>query len=276
MAFVQRLANTMREWNAEAYHRVSDPMLRLGLNVLERLPLRGDELVLDVGCGTGRITEHLLERLPRGRVLAVDLSANMVRVARDYLGSRFAGRVFFAQADASRLPAIGKADAIFSTATFHWVPDHPALFRSLYAALRPGGRLVVQCGGGPNIRRVHDRCDVLMRQPEFAPHFAGWREPWNFAAADETAARLHDAGFTDVVTGLESTPVIHADAAHYREFVTNIVCRHHLAPLPHDLRERFMDSITDQAAADTPPFELDYWRLNIDARRPAEGSMPNA
>jgi trans-aconitate 2-methyltransferase len=262
----------MREWNAEAYHRVSTPQLAWGLRVLVRLPLRGDERVLDVGCGTGRLTERLIERLPRGHVVALDQSLNMLRVAAEYLKPRFGTRVSLAAADAAALPIDARADAIFSTATFHWVLDHDALFRSLFAALKPGGRLVAQCGGGPNIKRVHDRCAVLMQQPEFAPHFARWTDPWEFADADTTARRLARCGFVDVETSLEAAPVVQPNAAAYREFVTNVVCRHHLAPLPEPLRDRFMSSVTAQAAADDPAFELDYWRLNIRARRPDRAS----
>src|SRR6188508_1263765 len=124
----------MREWNADAYHRVSDPQLMWGLKVLDRLPLEGDELVIDVGCGTGRLTAHLLERLPAGRVIGADLSRNMVTAAREYLAPRFGPRIHVVQCDATALPVAARADAIFSTASFHWVLDHPALFRSLYAA----------------------------------------------------------------------------------------------------------------------------------------------
>jgi len=257
----------MREWNAEAYHRVSNPQLQWGLAVLDRLPLRGDELVVDVGCGTGRLTERLLERLPAGRVLATDLSFNMLQVARAYLTPRFAGRVHVACADGAALPIAGRADAIFSTATFHWVIDHPTLFRSLARALVPGGMLVAQCGGGPNIQRVHDRCAVLMRQPEFAPHYGAWRDPWEFADAETTARRLADAGFVEIDTSLVPSPIVQPDAATYREFVTNVICRPHLAPLPEPLRDRFIDVITSEAARDDPAFELDYWRLNIRATR---------
>ena len=267
---MRAFTEAMREWNAEAYHRVSDPQLRWGLRVLERLPIRGDELVLDVGCGTGRLTEHLLDRLPDGCVLALDASANMVRAAREYLGPRAGGRARFVRGDAAALPVSGAADGIFSTATFHWVLDHAALFRSLRQALRPGGVLVAQCGGGPNIKRVHDRCEALMRHARFAPYYHGWREPWNFADVETTEARLAAAGFVHIHVTLESAPVVQPDAPAYRDFVTNVVCRHHLAHLPDRwLREQFMDAITAQASADPTPFELDYWRLNLDARAPA-------
>jgi trans-aconitate 2-methyltransferase len=259
----------MREWNAEAYHRVSDPHVRWGIPVLARLPLEGSELVIDVGCGTGRLTEKLLERLPRGRVVATDLSANMLATARDFLSPRFRSQIGFVVADASAMPVADRADAVFSTATFHWVCDHERLFRSIHAALKAGGRLVAQCGGGPNLHRVHERCAMLMRQPEFAPHFAMWADPWQFADPGTTAARLRAAGFVDIVTNLESAPVVHADAGAYRAFVTNVICRPHLAHLPDaSFRDRFIAALTELAAQDEPAFELDYWRLNMDARKP--------
>src|SRR5262245_24597872 len=136
----------MREWNADSYHQVSTPQFDWGTAVLEQLALAGNELVLDIGSGTGRLTKEILRRLPHGHVVAVDLSANMLQVAREFLLPQFAGRVHLMLADASRLPVVGVADAIFSTATFHWIRDHAGLFRELYLALKPGGRLIAQCG----------------------------------------------------------------------------------------------------------------------------------
>jgi len=259
----------MREWNAHSYHQVSTPQYDWGTTVLERLPLAGDEVVFDIGCGTGRLTERLLERLPRGRVVAIDLSFNMLETASRFLRPRFGHRVQLVMADASLLPAVDTADAIFSTATFHWVLDHPRLFRGLHASLRPGGQIVAQCGGGPNIARLHERAAALMREPSFAPHFTSWQEPWEFADADITARRLEQAGFTDIRTSLVAAPVLQPDFDAFRTFITTVICRPHLAYLPNqDLRDAFVQQLTEQAAQDSPPFELDYWRLNIDAKRP--------
>src|SRR5258706_8156533 len=145
--------STPRDWDASTYDRGADPQTRWGGAVLERLPLTGDETVLDAGCGTGRVTELLVERLPRGRVIALDASPAMVEEARRRL-ARFGARVDFTVADLGRpfaLPSGRPADAILSTATFHWVPDHDALFRNLAAVVRPGGSLVAQCGGDGNV-----------------------------------------------------------------------------------------------------------------------------
>jgi trans-aconitate methyltransferase len=237
---------------------------------MDRLPLEGGETVLDVGCGSGRLTALLVERVPRGHVVAIDASENMARSAREYLLPRHGSRVWFVRADAAALPIAGAADAIFSTATFHWVLDHERLFASLFAALKPGGRLVAQCGGDPNIKRTKDRAEALMREDEFAPYFAGWRGPWLYADADATAERLAAAGFVEIDTFVHPEPTTFDDEAAFREFLTNVIMHPYLAVLPTaDLRTRFIDRLTWASATDNPPFELDYWRLNIRARRPA-------
>ena len=262
------MLHVVREWNAGVYHRVSTPQFDWGVRVLDRLPLEGGELVLDVGCGTGRLTELLLARLPRGRVVAVDQSTNMLDAARAFLQDRFGPRVTFVQADASALPFPGVADAIFSTATFHWVLDHDRLFAGLCAALKPGGHLVAQCGGAANIVRLHERCRTLMRTPEFSACFASWTDPWEFASAETTERRLRAAGLVEIRTSVEATSTVMPDAESYREFVATVICRPFLAQIESaEGRARFMTALADMAARDSPAFELDYWRLNMEARK---------
>lgn len=257
------------EWDAAAYHRLSAPQFGWGVQVLERLHLKGGETVMDAGCGTGRLTALLLERLPRGRVVAVDLSQNMLEEARSHLSPRFGGRVEFVRSDLAALPFDRAFDGVFSTAAFHWVPDHPRLFRSLYDCLRPGGWLVAQCGGGPNIARLMRRASVLMKSPPYAEHFSGWKDTKVFADSETTAERLRAAGFEGVETGLEPAPTVLAGADEFREFLTTVNMHAHLKRLPEgSLRRRFVEELTEQAAADDPPYSLDYCRLNIRALRP--------
>lgn len=257
------------EWDARAYHRISDPQVAWGEKVLDRLALHGDETVLDAGCGSGRLTAMLLERLPRGRVLALDISTSMLAAARAHLEPRFAARVTFVHADAQRLALDTPVDAIFSTATFHWVPDHPLLFRHLFQALRPGGRLVAQCGGGPNLAHLLRRVSALASTTPYAPYFAGWPGPWEFADAATTARRLRAAGFERVETSVEAAPTRLDGAEEYREFLAEVILRLHLPRLPDEARRaRFLESLVHQAAQDNPPWLLDYWRLNLQGQRP--------
>jgi trans-aconitate methyltransferase len=241
-----------------------------GEAMLDRLAVRGDETALDLGCGTGTLTEHLLRRLPHGRVIAVDRSANMLQVAREHLEPRFAGRVEYVQSPLEALQlADGVADLAFSNATFHWIKDHPRLFRSIFAALRPGGWLVAQCGGGPNIACVRERAARLMATPTYRPYFEGWSGPWEFASAETTAERLRAAGFTDVQTNVFEAPVQLASLEETRDYLRNVVLGTHLDRIARpELRAPFVDALAEQFAADDPPYRLDYWRLNLRGRRP--------
>jgi trans-aconitate 2-methyltransferase len=245
-----------RSWDGAAYDRLSTPMERLGREVLDRLELRGDETVLDAGCGSGRLTRLLIERVPDGRVIGVDQSASMIDAARRRLGDAADLRV----ADLVGLDLDGeRVDVVFSTATFHWIADHDALFASLRAALRDGGRLVAQCGGTGNIATVHAAAREAAVREAFRPHFAGWSGPWNFATPQGTERRLRAAGFDDVRCWLAERPVEPDDP---REYLRTINLGVHLERLPADLHEPFLDAVLERLG-DHPT--IDYVRLNSDA-----------
>jgi trans-aconitate methyltransferase len=256
------------EWNAASYHKVSGPQTSWGRRVLERLEVSGSERVIDAGCGTGRLTGELMARLPRGRLIAIDRSWNMLLTARANLRPQFGPRISYVRVELPWLPFNAWADLVFSTATFHWVRDHDALFENVLYALRRGGRLFAQCGGGPNLRHAHALAERVMRRQPFAPHFSDWPGIWEFATPDLTANRLRRAGFEAVRTSLEPAPTTLSDEASYREFVTTVIYNPHLERLPGHLRGPFIDAVTTLAAQDDPPYTLDYWRLNLEARRP--------
>lgn len=259
----------VREWDGNSYDRISGTMEALGLEVLARLQLSGDEVVLDAGCGSGRITQALAERLAHGHVIAVDESASMVDAARKRLGalaaepgSRDAGgesRVQLRVGDLLELELQQPVDAILSTATFHWIADHERLFARLRAALRAGGQLVAQCGGEGNIDVLRGKAGEVLAHEPYAEHFADWHAPWNYAGAAQTRERLLGAGFSSAECWLTPAP---REPEHPREFLATIVLGPHVQQLPAQLRERFMD---DVLATLGEPVVVDYVRLNIDA-----------
>ncbi len=239
------------DWDAATYDRVSDPQVRWGGSVVDRLELTGDERVLDAGCGTGRVTELLLRRLPRGRVVALDASPAMLEAARRRLAPS-GGRVEFVLADLGRPLPVEPVDAILSTATFHWVRDHDALFRHLAAVLRPGGQLVAQCGGAGNVASVAAALRGL-----------GVEAGWTFPTPEQTRARLAGAGFVGIHTWLHDEPTPLAPGEPLETFLATVVLREQLARLPPAERAGFVRAVTERL----PRPQIDYVRLNIVARR---------
>lgn len=246
---------TPRDWDADAYESLAEPQSAWGLRILGLLDLAGDETVLEAGCGTGRDTARLLERLPNGRVIALDGSARML----ERLEARLSGsldRVEVILADLSRpLPIDEPVDVVFSVAAFHWIQDHGALFRNLAAVMRPGARLVADCGGKGNVARVAEALAKVTGVPA---------EPgiWNFSAPGDTKSRLEEAGFTDIQVELHSDPISVPDRARLERFLTAVVLGSHLERIPKGERPGFAQRVAGQL----PGGEIDYVRLTISAR----------
>jgi trans-aconitate 2-methyltransferase len=247
---------TPRDWDAATYDRVAAPQTRWGSAVLERLPLRGDETVLDAGCGSGRVTEQLIERLPNGRVIALDASPSMIDEARRRL-ARYGDRIAFVVADLNEpfeLPRDTRADAILSTATFHWVPDHAALFRNLAAVLRPGGRLVAQFGGSGNIARV---------KAIVASIGDGWLGPAHYETVEATTERLAAAGFVDIDAWLQPEPTRFEPGEPFETFLRTVILGPQVDRLPEPERAEYVHEVASRLGEPL----VDYVRLNVDARR---------
>jgi trans-aconitate 2-methyltransferase len=254
--FKQPMNTGAREWDAETYDEVSDPQFEWGMEVLERLELRGDETVVDAGCGSGRVTEELVKRLPDGRVIAVDGSEAMVEKAKERLGER----ADYLVSDLVSLGLPGAVDMVFSTATFHWIQDHDRLFRRLRRVLRPGGRLVAQCGGEGNVARHTEAIAAVAADPEYGQHLSGAKGLWNFASPEETETRLDAAGYTGIRCWLQPKPV---QPSRPLEFLTTVTLGPVLDQMPEEKRRPFAEAVL---AEHEEPLVLDYVRLNIEAQ----------
>ncbi len=240
-------------WDAETYDRTSKPQQRWANEVISRvIGVERDATVLDVGCGTGRVTEHLARLVPAGRVLAIDASEDMVALARERLGQRAEVR----RCDVLDLDLEGEVDVVFSTATLHWVTDHDALWPVLARALKPGGKLEVQCGGEGNIEKVRE---VIDEAAESVTSELDGFSPWTFASPEETERRLRDAGFTEIKCWLAEEPAFPEET---EAFVRTSILAAHLERLPEADREPFVAAVMQRVR-----LPLDYVRLNVSAVR---------
>jgi trans-aconitate 2-methyltransferase len=240
-------------WDAQSYDRTSAPQQSWAADVLARLQgLDPTSTVLDVGCGTGRVTELLAALVPAGRILAIDASPEMAELAAQRLGGLAEVRCL----DVLELDLEAGVDAIVSTAALHWVPDHDEMWRRLARALRPGGVLEIQCGGAGNIARVREAIAAAVL--ETAPELEGF-SPWTFAGPEETELRLTASGFEQISCWLHERPTVpeNPDA-----FVRTSIITAHLARLEPERREPFAQAVMQRIE-----LPLDYVRLNVSARR---------
>jgi trans-aconitate 2-methyltransferase len=241
---------TPREWNASSYDKVAAPMTERGTELVDGLELRGDERVLDAGCGTGRVTERLLERLPDGEVVALDGSQAMLDVARERLGD---DRVTYVHADLGGPLDLEPFDVVVSTSTFHWVLDHDALFQGLFDVLKPGGVLRAECGGEGNIANVVRALEAVGVH-ESGKHFAG---------VEETVSRLERLGFEDAWADLTPRPA-QLTGDGLEEYLVTVVLGEHVERLGPEAGRALVRDVV--ARLDEPVIE--YVRLNLGARRP--------
>lgn len=250
------------EWDASAYDQLPLPHQRWGRDTIRRLALTGDETVMELGCGTGRDAELLLDALPNGRVVAVDGSEQMLAQLRHRLAGRL-DRITVVQADlrqASRQLFNEPVDAVLSVATLHWLPDHDVIFQTVAASLRTGGRFVAEAGGAGNVDRVRAALRAVSRG-------GGSEEDggqlWNFAGAEQTTRRLRRAGFTDITVELVPDSAVLEPGEQFESYLTTVILAAQLRELPEPQRQPFVHAVARELGEPV----IDYVRLQIDATR---------
>ena len=245
----------MLEWDARSYDALPLPHEHWGATAIARLRLTGDETVLDLGCGTGRDAEHLLTMLPRGHVVAVDGSSQMLGTLRGRLADDL-DRVTIVQADLRAPLRLGRtADAALSVAALHWLPDHAVVFRSVAEALLPGGQFVAECGGHGNIETFR----TAVREVSGADG----SDIWNFADVQETTQDLQEAGFTDVAVRLVPDPARLERGEQLEAFIATVMLGAQLREMSSEDRRPFVCEV----AQSLPEPIIDYVRLQISAMR---------
>lgn len=240
-----------REWDAATYDTLPLPHAAWGRRVLDRMRLRGDERVLDAGCGTGRDGAALLARWPGVGLVGVDGSEQMVRQARVRLGDDVELHV----ADLTEpLPLTDPVEAVMSVAAFHWITDHDLLFANLAAVMRPGARLTSDCGGRGQLAILASALVEVTGRGGLGASFKG---------VDETRASLQAAGFDVEDVRLRPDPHRIEDPELMETYLATVNLGSHLAALPEAERRPFVRRVREAMSEPV----IDYVRLEIDAHR---------
>lgn len=257
-------------WDAETYERIGSPMRRWAQELIADLALRGDETVLDAGCGSGSVTLDLWERLPNGKIYALDVSQEMIAKLKETLEERNIANIIPVQADLTDFRLPEQVDAVFSNAVFHWIHDDDGLFSSLFRATKPGGRLRAQCGGGRIFARLMEAVREVMGRTPYAPYLAGHQDAKKYRSPEEAKEALERAGWRQVRAWTFDAPVSFGSAEEAALYLRTIILRDHAACLPGSLADAYVrDVVAAYLERYGPPFTADYVRLNLAAVRPA-------
>lgn len=241
-----------REWDAEDYAAHSASQQQWARELIDKLRLRGDEALLDVGCGDGRTAALLAERLPLGSVLGIDQSESMVRLAeRQFPASRYHS-LSFQLMDATRIELPPRFDVALSTAALHWVEDHQAVLRGLRACLKPSGRIMLQMGGRGNAAEALAVAGEVIVRPRWRSRFAGFTPPYAFYGPEEYERWLPEAGFHLLRAELVPKEMRHKGEAQFMGWLRTTWFPYS-DRLPEGERDAFFDDVLAAYTAVFPP-----------------------
>ena len=257
------------EWNAADYAANSTVQQTWARELIAQLGLHGDERVLDVGCGDGKVTAEIARAVPRGSVTGVDASPQMIDFARKTFPPGAIPNLGFQVMDARQVRFAQKFDIIFSNAALHWMDDHRAFLRGAASVLRPGGRLIVSCGGKGNAHDVFVALRSEMRLKRWREFFRRLEAPYFFYSPADYEKWLPRFGFKSCGVKLSPKDAVYDGrdrfAAWFRTTWLPYTQR-----VPENLREEFIGAVTDRYVAKHPPddagrIHVRMVRLEIDA-----------
>lgn len=258
--------NGVFEWDAQAYHNFSDMQYHLALELLDKVSLDGDETVIDAGCGSGRVTVKILERLPRGKVIGVDLSQNMLAMAAEVVRPAPGQQVELMTGDLQTFSLPNAADGIFSSMAMHFVHDHGKMFHNLAETLRPGGWLAVQFAGPRPDPDPMEQVKKVLEGPPFGQYFANKFPAMHAGSVDASRAELTQAGFIDVDVRLITADLSESQREAMVAFFKSTFFGGPVAQLPTDaLRAELnakLEGVLEQA------FDAPFDYLRCQARMP--------
>ena len=258
------------DWDATTYDRISDAQESWGHEIIEYRKWKGNEIVLDAGCGSGRLTKILSIKVPQGKVIAVDSDLAMIRLAKENL-AKFSN-IEFIKMDISQLEIAEKVDVVFSNAVLHWILNHKKVFECFWQILNPDGQLLIQCGGHRNLVKTLSIINKVSRSKEFYNYFCNnkgddiWRQTWYFAKKEDTERILQD--FKNIQVFLEDKEAKFHNKEEYFLFLKTIVLLPYLKYLPNDmLKDKFAKSVIQEIDTNAKELQwkLDFVRLNINA-----------
>jgi trans-aconitate 2-methyltransferase len=260
--------NNSHSWDARIYDRVSSNIqLQWGRKLLEKKRTWiGNEIVMDAGAGSGNLTKILADKVPNGKVYAVDADPNMIQQAKSNLSGYKNVQVIHSSMDKVNLPT--QVDLIFSNAALHWVLDQEGVFPHFWRLLKPNGELLIEYGGGENLERTLPIIFKIMQSDQFREHFVNWKQTWYFPMPEETERLLKRARFRDIQVNLSKKSTSFSDRESFAIFVKIVIMKPFLGYIPDSKKkDEFLDAFLNELERPGQSWSLDFMLLSIFTRK---------
>ncbi|XOF34078.1 MAG: class I SAM-dependent methyltransferase [Candidatus Electrothrix sp. YB6] len=256
-------------WDAEDYARHSSAQQSWARELISKLDLQGNEAVLDIGCGDGRITAEIAQLLPQGEILGVDSSADMLELAREKFSWSTFPNLSFQQRDARELTCEAEFDVIFSNAALHWLQDHRPVLIGISRALKIGGRILLQMAGKGNAASILTVLDELILAKEWQQYFVDFTFPYGFYGPELYTVWLKEAGLHPVRVELIPKDMSYAERAGLEGWVRTTWLPY-TEQIPVARRDAFITELVDRYLAKHPVDSKGYvhvrmMRLEVEA-----------
>ncbi|AEH43993.1 Trans-aconitate 2-methyltransferase [Thermodesulfatator indicus DSM 15286] len=230
------------KWNPEEYRISSSNQKRWGQELLSKIDFKGDEKVLDIGCGDGEITALIAQRVPKGFVVGIDSSKDMINMAKKNFLSKEYPNLSFLVKDVREITFEKEFDIVFSNACLHWVIDHLSVLKRIKTSLKPSGKIFFQMGGKGNAEEIIKVLENIIRQPKWSKFFKNFSFPYGFYSPKEYSKWLKIAGFKPKRIELLTKDMIHQDEKTFASWLLSTWLPY-LQRIPENNREEFISEV---------------------------------
>ncbi len=268
---MKKTAGNKVVWSAADYASNSVVQQTWARELIAKLKLRGDERILDVGCGDGKITAEIARAIPQGQAVGVDASAQMIEfAAKTFPVSKNRNLEFYVM-DARKIQFVRTFDVVFSNAALHWVNDHQAFLRGVSSVLKPGGRLMVSCGGKGNAQDVVRALLPEMRSQRWREFFRKMEAPYFFYSPEDYKKWLPRLGFETRSIKLAPKDATYPGADGFATWLRTTWLPY-VQRVPEEVREEFIAAVVTRYVAKHPVdakglVHVRMVRLEIDAMK---------
>ena len=262
----------MYEWDPDDYHANSSAQLASAHELIKRLNLKGDEAVLDIGCGDGKITAQIAGLVPRGMVTGIDASGPMIEFAALKFPTASHPNLRFAVMDAREITFENQFDLVFSNAALHWVQNHGPVLQGIRRCLKPGGKMYLQMVGKGGLAPMIRALLVVLADSRWNRHFQGFQSPNSFYGPEPDRQFIMDAGLEPLRVELVSRTMTQKGRAGLTGWLRT-TWMPVLSRVPSSEGEEFLGRIVDEFLKANPLgpdglASIEVMRLVAEARKP--------